>query len=827
MRSLDIKKHITTGKINISAVLSLFAAAFYMLVFYKTQNYSNYRSLSYGLAFSIMLVLDIYILTAFFFQLKDEELSLKKAVFFASAALNGLILLISFDWIFSINLYADKNIYKKILIALQFVQLFMMIPFTVFPSFKGGSGNSDSKTSLHSFDGSRGRSASGGSASENEKNMLFLSAVLYLFAVLFFFSPVRLYTSAPGEVEAEISRILFKNASVILIGTALFSFLFRLLKGSMSGLKNLILKTAVYTALCSFFFSFILGISYGALDNYILTNSAALYRGFLKNIIEISALILSAYAVGMLVRKKSRLLRNVFLILLAVGTAQSVLSLVNMRGYDEKKVTGNPVSGFLPEYNSDLMGYSKNGNNIVVILLDMFSGGYIPEMLEDMPELNNNLSGFTWYPNTLTAGYNTSSSVPGMYGGWSYIPSSINEKDYDGYIVDQIIESYEVLPRILEKYNYKTSYTDPDYYRTPHGNIDELKKIGITAGFNQDYLPYWKSKNINASEIKNEKNPEKKAAKYLFAVSLFKASPLLLKPVIYNEGDWFLIGGSEVKNNAYKFALKSWAFMDLLDEVSNTDAESNTFKYFHNYITHEPFAMSSEGKPVLGYPDKEAGDNLHGKNAYYSAKSAMIAVSDWIDWLKKNNVYNNTKIIIVADHGNDVADNPMKKEGFSVEGLTDKEFNRAQIMLMVKDFNADGNLETDSRFMSNADIPAIILSSLNNRTSYAESSAVISGASDSETAAAGSRSTGSENVKSDISYQEDIYNGTSYPEDLISGKPFPADPTKGEAFSRTLRTVKSDSWRWEYITKNRKFKYKWVYDVRDNLFDDKNWTKVE
>ncbi len=806
LNTIDLKIiGIKNGKISFSLFFSLFSAAFYMLVFYKTQNYSNYRALSYAVSFSVLLILDLLMTAAFYFRIRKagnsdphrKYFSLKKVCFAVTSLLSIAVLFVSSDWIFGINMYADTNIYKKILLFIQFASVLSAVPFAVDNISK------KDKNLSEYVKKKSGRNKKGFSFSSPDEQ-LFLFSFLYLLSVILLFSPVKLYTSAPGEIEAGISGILVKNITVVVLLAGCSPVFFCVLRGS---LKSAVLKITLFIAFCAFFYSFILNISYGALDNYILTNAKVLNKGFLKNIIEISALIGLAFIVSFLADKKKILIRNIFLILLAVGFVQSAVSLIGIRGYDEKKISTVSREGYLPEYNKDLMGYSKEGKNIVVLLLDMFSGGYLPEILEEMPELEDTLSGFTWYPNTLTAGYNTSSSVPGMYAGWSYVPSAINEKEYNGYIVDQIIESYEVLPEILSEYNYKTSYTDPDYYRTPHGNIDELEKRGITAGFNQDYLPYWKSVNtsydsdFSGAEKKSaagKNNPETKASRYLLAVSLFKAAPLILKPLVYNEGDWLFIGGGEVRNNAYKFALKSWAFMDLLDEVSNADAEGNTFKYFHNYITHEPFAMSSEGKPVLGYPDPEAGDNIHGRNAYYSAKSAMMAVSDWVKWLKKNNIYDNTKLIIVADHGNDVAENPMMKKNFKVEGLSSEEFNRAQIVLLVKDFNAEGALKTDIRLMSNADIPAIILSSLD------------------------------EGKEGEISPEYgSVYNGSVFPEDPAPGRSFPADPTRGEPVSRTLRTVKSDSWRWEYITKNRKFEYKWIYDVKDNLFDDKNWTKVE
>lgn len=69
-------------------------------------------------------------------------------------------------------------------------------------------------------------------------------------------------------------------------------------------------------------------------------------------------------------------------------------------------------------------------------------------------------------------------------------------------------------------------------------------------------------------------------------------------------------------------------------------------------------------------------------------------------------MYDNTRIIIVSDHGKEDVD----------AGITDSEipFLRHRLeqfnpLLLVKDFNAHGRLKTNDDFMSNADVPVMAL----------------------------------------------------------------------------------------------------------------------
>jgi arylsulfatase A-like enzyme len=75
----------------------------------------------------------------------------------------------------------------------------------------------------------------------------------------------------------------------------------------------------------------------------------------------------------------------------------------------------------------------------------------------------------------------------------------------------------------------------------------------------------------------------------------------------------------------------------------------------------------------------------------------MKAINRWIDFLKKEGVYDNTKIIIVSDHGNSFDTDMFENTGM-------ESFNP---LLMVKPFNARGALVISEEFMTNADVPAI------------------------------------------------------------------------------------------------------------------------
>jgi phosphoglycerol transferase MdoB-like AlkP superfamily enzyme len=85
---------------------------------------------------------------------------------------------------------------------------------------------------------------------------------------------------------------------------------------------------------------------------------------------------------------------------------------------------------------------------------------------------------------------------------------------------------------------------------------------------------------------------------------------------------------------------------------------------------------------------------------YHVNMAALMELGKWFDWLRAQGTYDNTRIIVVSDHGRPLGQWPelIKDEHVDVEG-----FNP---LLMAKDFDAHG-FSTSHEFMTNADVPTL------------------------------------------------------------------------------------------------------------------------
>jgi len=103
--------------------------------------------------------------------------------------------------------------------------------------------------------------------------------------------------------------------------------------------------------------------------------------------------------------------------------------------------------------------------NVLIILLDGFSGGYIDIILKEAPSTFSEFSGFKWYPNTLTTSTATWSSIAAMLGGKNYSVEAINKRTTKS-IQEEITEAYNVLPSAFTQHGYQVSYFNTVYAST-------------------------------------------------------------------------------------------------------------------------------------------------------------------------------------------------------------------------------------------------------------------------------------------------------------------------------------------------------------------------
>ena len=458
---------------------------------------------------------------------------------------------------------------------------------------------------------------------------------------------------------------------------------------------------------------------------------------------------------------KAKLLNSVctiFLISLAAISGKNIISVQN-------SFRRMPAPDFSKKIEP-VFHLSKTGKNVIVLMQDRYFSPLIPEILKNNPELNGQLDGFVWYPNTVSFGKLTMIGTPGIFGGYDYTPFEINCRA-DKTLQQKHNEAILTMPVVFHNNNWNVTVAD-----LPYENYLEQPVTDMYKGYefinrvttHGTYSDIWYARH----GMKKSPFMSEGIKRNFIWFSVLKIVPPFMRQIIYHKEYW--ISYNKFENSA-KF-IDNYSEIDLFPELFDDSSEKNAFFLLDNEANHESILLQApDYVPVENVTQFGPG----GNDATYSSMVGIILrFTNFIDFLKKNEIYDNTKIIIVSDHGmsrdTGTFDNKTQNFPFNKDNMT--------ATLLVKDFSSRGKLKKDYTFMTNADTPALALKDIDENAL---------------------------NPFTKNPLDVNSMGGGITKNDFIKMSNAPAESTR--------------------IRKNKKFNIKddeW-YAVKDNIFDDKNW----
>lgn len=346
--------------------------------------------------------------------------------------------------------------------------------------------------------------------------------------------------------------------------------------------------------------------------------------------------------------------------------------------------------------------FSRTGKNVVVFMLDRGISSFVPYIMDELPQVNENFRGFVYYPNTLAPGDHTIFSSPAIFGGYDYLPQRINERK-NQLLIDKHNESLKVLPNYFLKEGYQVTVTDPpmaNYSWTPDNSIFEKNIHAINLGGRYDKL--WRRE--HGMELAGFVLSDFMKRDFLF-FDFFRVCPVSLRGILYDHGGWWSSIKDKTKDEN-SLAIRFYSALDYLPELSDVTDGAGSYMAIDNDLPHEPTWMQ--------YPDYtlQADITEHGKNRfgaetvfihYHTNAATLRMLGEWFAWMRANGVYDNTRIVIASDHG----------RHFKGKNITlDTDFDKSEVaawnaLLLYKDFGASGEIQTDNTFMTVADVPSL------------------------------------------------------------------------------------------------------------------------
>ena len=617
-----------------------------------------------------------------------------------------------------------------------------------------------------------------------QDNKLRHSLFMLSCAVLFILSGMTIPSALISSSPIEFSNIgnhgsplfLIKNCMIQAMGFFIFwpvsiYFLFG------KKVQTFLSAFMTFIALGSVLNTFIFMISYGDISQTLsFLNPASFktvsYISFLNIVIQI---VLSAVITVFLFKWKGKIFSSLLSIIFLAITSISIVNIFLINNeYIKFKSTAShsDVTEVKP-----LVRLSKKSKNVVLFMLDRAQSQFVREMLKEDSGFYDILEGFKCYPNVISFNGHTLMGSPGLYGGYEYTPEQMNRRSEE-MLVDKHNQALLLLPRIFtEQADFTAVSADPSW-----SNYNVFTDLSIFNGY--DKIKGFQTKGCY-NDIWVKTHPESMLYdstesildRNLLFFSFFREAPVLLRELLYNKSSFW---SSNKVDNDLRSILDNYAVLDLLPELTSIDDGKSSYTVIVNELPHENYFFQAPDYTPVEKVTNTGTSRFRNDSSYHTQMATMKLLGKWINYLKENGVYDNTRIVFASDHGGSYRERDFEYDeelDTLVSGTQYEGRAHYHCLLMVKDFDSTGSIEFDYTFMTNADVPSLLLKGI-----------------------------------------------VEHPVNPFTGKEIPLDTSgiKKKGVYITTSDIHQASWNGKYTFSIKENEW-WL--VKDNIFRSKNWTQ--
>lgn len=331
----------------------------------------------------------------------------------------------------------------------------------------------------------------------------------------------------------------------------------------------------------------------------------------------------------------SRSLGSALALVLIIIQLAGVASLSTVKGAGTSVLQDDGGGGVAPENYVNvttelgLFDVSRQ-DNVIVFVLDMTDSSYIRTLLDGYyPEILDGLEGFTFYENSAGGMIPTRYGLALLLTGTTPQPGQMMS-DY----IDSRYPNSSFLPDIAELGYSIGIYTD-----------------SIAMSDEEAYLPA--SYTINnhdereAVEVVTASFDERGALGILYRCALYRHLPWLFKPPFWYYTDDINQGIVDTRSERASGDERIYQTDDvrylekLLDYGLEFNDEEKSFRFIHLNGSHWPYTMTRDGERI---ESSAASWNEQCIGAFNIVKA-------YLDELRRLGIYDQTTVVITADHG--------------------------------------------------------------------------------------------------------------------------------------------------------------------------------
>lgn len=558
----------------------------------------------------------------------------------------------------------------------------------------------------------------------NPSKKKFVLEALYLSVLLGLLIPSSVIKSSPQEF---CNATNFLNPIWYIVSSSLYAFGLFIIWMSvfywLSSKKARVYFEEVMFILCGVFTLdyMLFGKDLGILSNALVFEDGLLFsrREELINLLAIFVSSLLLFLLFKLLKDKVTFLTSVLTLALVIMVG---INVVQINGeISSLKAHGDFNDETLPSFS-----LSKEGKNVVFIMLDRSMNEYIPYILNEKPELIEVYSGFTYYDNVLSFGGHTNFAAPALFGGYEYTPEAMNERS-NTLLVDKHNEALKVLPSLFNDRGYLVTVCD-----APYANYEWIPDLSIYDEYENIKTYHTKGKFLDGEGVLKLIKSNKRN---FFCYSTMKVMPLIIQDLFYDHGRYnapdtesnqTILSNYMAEGSNSEFENTYSVLTNFINMTEIKEGSFNTFMMIDNDTTHDTALLSvPEYEPnvlvdnTIFEEDNKDRFTVNGITlnmdderdyaGYQCNMAALLRLGEWIEYLKDNGVYDNTRIVIASDHGSPEKQLSSMQLPYGDDVIYDVEYYYP--LLLVKDFN-EIEFKVSSEFMTNADVPSILLSGL-------------------------------------------------------------------------------------------------------------------
>jgi hypothetical protein len=251
--------------------------------------------------------------------------------------------------------------------------------------------------------------------------------------------------------------------------------------------------------------------------------------------------------------------------------------------------------------------------NFIILVLDAVDSGTFQELLEtDDPEFADILEDFTYYPNTVSAYPLTKPSIPFILTGQWFE----NTEPFEDYATKAMDTS--PLLSTLRSENYRMGVYEEELTYDSDNIFDFENVQGVQSRFSSRKQMLW-------AQIK---------------LVWFKYAPFPLKRVVHIDVD--AINRLTVTDAGFDFFTAD--NVDFYEDAQNQEivtTEDKCFRFIHIEGAHVPYRYNKNVERI------SEEDGTYPQNV----ECSMTIVKTYLERLKESGVYDNSVILVMADHG--------------------------------------------------------------------------------------------------------------------------------------------------------------------------------